>query len=162
MDLGPEIRFQINNPQFVRLRNVVVAEWKGGTEFAADAQSDAVRLQDFSLLAGPVEGVRDAMLYRAGQAPVPLTKVSAVVFDPTAAEPVRRAAQDVRVTLWDDDELTLANLEVTARGVAGTSEAWGEVTLPAAAIRRLNFRPYDPPPAANPAGPRTSDLYWGF
>jgi len=161
-DLGPEIRIGNILPQIARLRSFLVTEWNGGTDFAAPPQGDSIRLHDFSLLAGSVEGVRDGMVHRAGEAPVPVAKVSAVVFDPATAEPVRRAAHEVRVTLWDDDGLTLANLQATADGVTGTSQVWGEVALPSHAIRRLDFRPCDPPPAANPSGPRTSDLYWGF
>jgi hypothetical protein len=156
-ELGKKICIANLLSPFARLRDFLVTEWNGGTDFSAPPKGDAIRLHDFSLLAGPVEGVRDGMVYRAGQVPVPLTKVSAVLFDPTAAERVRRTAHDVRVTLWDDDELTLTNLQVTARGVTGTSDAWGEVTLPADAIRRFNFRPYDPPPATTPAVLRTSD-----
>jgi hypothetical protein len=146
-DLGKDIRIVIVLPLFARLRDFLVTEWKGGTDFAAPPQGDTIRLHDFSLLAGSVEGVRDGMVYRVGQVPVPLTKVSAVVFDPTATQPVRRTAQDVRVTLWDDDELTLANIEVTGRNLTGTSEAWGQVSLPISAIRRLN--PRLPPEASN-------------
>lgn len=157
-DLGQEIRLSILLPPFVRLREFLVTEWKGGTDFAAAPRGDTIRLHDYSLLAGPVEGLRDGMVYRAGQAPVPLAKVSAVVFDPTATERVRRAAQDVRVTLWDDDELTLANLQVTAGGLTGTSEAWGEVAIPVNAIRRLDFRLYDPPPTTKPSGTKPKFL----
>jgi hypothetical protein len=137
-DLGQEIRIVIVHPSFARLRSFVVSEWKGGTDFAASAQGDTIRLHDFSLLAGPVEGAQDGLVYRTGQAPVPLTKVAAVVFDPTAAQPVRRTGQDVRLTLWNGDELALTGLQWGQGGVTGTSEAWGQVTIPVNAIRRLS------------------------
>jgi hypothetical protein len=156
--LGPEIRIEMPaSDRSACLRSVLVSEWKGGTDFVAPPSADAIRFHDFTLLAGPIEGVRDGMVHRVGQDPLPVARVSSLFFNPAASKRARRAAQDVRVTLWDDDELTLTNLQVTARGVTGTSDAWGEVTLPADAIRRLNFRPYDPPPATNPAGLRTSD-----
>jgi hypothetical protein len=150
-DLGQEIRFEIGYPHIAQLRSVLVTEWKGDADFMAPSKGDAVRLNDYSLLASPVESVRDGMLYRAGQAPVSLANVFSVSFNPTEVERARSTAQDVRVTLWDGDELTLANLQVTGRGVTGTSEAFGEITIPSNAIRQLNFRPHDPPPTTNPS-----------
>jgi hypothetical protein len=128
------------------LRSVLVSEWKGGTDFVAPPKADAIRLHDFTLLAGRIEGVRDGMVHRAGQDPVPVARVSSLLFNPAEGEPVRRAAPDARVRLWNGDELTLAGLQWVEGGMTGTSAALGEVTLPANAIRRLNFRPYDPPP----------------
>jgi hypothetical protein len=162
-DLGQEIRFEIGYPHVARLRSVLVTEWKGDTDSIAPPEGDAVRLNDYSLLAGPVESVRDGMVYRAGQAPVSLANVFSLSFDPTEAERARRTAQGIRLTLWDGDELTLANVNVTAGGVTGTSEACGEVTIPNNAIRQLNFRPDDPPAVtANPSGPSISGFNWGF
>jgi hypothetical protein len=52
----------------------------------------------------------------------------------------RRTAQDVRLTLWNGDELTLAGLQWVDGGVTGSSEVWGQVTIPVNAIRRLSPR----------------------
>jgi hypothetical protein len=144
--LGQEIRIEmVDSTRSARLRSVLVSEWKGGTDFAAPAKADAVRFHDFSLLAGPIEGVRDGLVHRAGQDPVPVARVSSLLFKPVKTERARRTGQDVRVTLWDGDELTLAGLQWVEGGLAGTSEVWGQVTIPAAAIRRLS--PLLPPEA---------------
>jgi len=137
-NLGQEIRFLINDPPCVRLRSVLVSEWNGGTDFVAPAKTDAVRLHDFSLLAGPIEGVRDGLVHRTGQDPVPLARVSSLLFNPADSESAPRTAQDVRLTLWNGDELTLAGLQWVEGGVTGSSEVWGQVTIPVNAIRRLS------------------------
>jgi hypothetical protein len=137
-NLGQEIRFLINDPPCVRLRSVLVSEWNGGTDFVAPAKTDAVRLHDFSLLAGPIEGVRDGLVHRTGQDPVPLARVSSLLFNPADSESAPRTAQDVRLTLWNGDELTLAGLQWGQGGLTGTSEVWGQVTIPVNAIRRLS------------------------
>jgi hypothetical protein len=143
-DLGQEARVEMpDSARSARLRSVVVSEWKGGEGFVAPPKADAIRLQDFSLLTGPIEGVRDGMVHRTGQDPVPVARVSSLFFNPAASERVRRTAQDVRLTLWNGDELTLTGLQWRDGGIVGTSEVWGQVSFPISAIRRLT--PLPPP-----------------
>jgi hypothetical protein len=127
----------------LQIRELVLADWKGTAEAlsAALPAGDQVRLHDQTLLAGGIEALRDGVVVRTGQAPVALGRVGTIHFDPANAVRVRRASNDVRVTLVNGDHLTLNAPRLDERGVTGTVEGIGPVSLAAEAVRRLDFQP---------------------
>ena len=104
---------------------------------------------DMTRVNGTLTMVRDGQVYFTGPAGTSiqgLGHVAQLGFSKAAREQPRRRDGDVRVFLPDGDQLTLSSARCDSNGLLGTGGALGQVAIPANAILRVDFRPYDPPP----------------
>jgi hypothetical protein len=156
---GNAIQFMLNTQPLMQVRDLVLAEWKSTAESlsAAVPAGDVVRMHDRTTVAGPIEAIRDGFVVQAGKALTGLGYVSSIQFDPATAIRARRTNNDVRITLVNGDQLTLTAPRFDERGLTGTAEGLGPVYITASAVRRLHFRPYDPPP--KPTAPQYGGYY---
>lgn len=131
----------------VTLRHVVVEEWRGAAaDVAWPATGDAVRLHDWTVLSGPIEGLRDGQVLLGGGRSVPLTKVAALRFDPSTRAPAAVNDPTVQVTLTLGERLSLSGPGLAAGNIVGTVPNIGRVSLPLESVSRVQVSPV--PPAA--------------
>ncbi len=161
---GNSIQFTVSNHNICRVRDLVISEWKGSAEslLAPPTGGDLVRLHDWTTLAGPVEAIREGLALLPRGQTIALGKVAGIQFDPNNSARARRSKSDVRLTLVDGDQFTLNSPLIDQRGLVGTAEGLGTVIINAGAVRRLHFRPYDPPKKNNPnqGGRNYGGMFW--
>ena len=143
-----DISFRMVNSRNGRLRNIVLSEWKGGVEAvtnAPPANADTLQLHDMTRCTGTLASLRAGQFLLTGAATVPscpADRVAWVTFRKFDQQVARRNETDVRVMLSDGDQLTLNHVRWDEAGLTGTSEATGLVTIPLAALQRVDFQPY--------------------
>jgi hypothetical protein len=135
-----------------QLRRVILSEWRGPVADLTNAippEADTMLAHDMTRVNGTLTMVRDGQVYFTGPTGTSiqgLGRVAQLGFSKAAREQPRRRDGDVRVFLPDGDQLTLSSARCDSNGLLGTGGAVGQVAIPANAILRVEFRPYDPPP----------------
>lgn len=129
-----------------QLRHIVVQEWKGAaTELTPPAAGDAVRLHDWTVASGPIEGLRDGQVLLAGGKTIPIGQVAALHFDPATRQTVEAGSLPVTVTLNHGERLQVAEPKVDASDLVGMAPGIGSFRWPLTSVRRVDF--VEPPPA---------------
>ena len=142
-----------------QLRRVILSDWRGPIAALTNAVSpaaDSLLLHDMTRQTGTLTSLQAGQLHFAsatGTVILGLGRVAQITFNKDGREQPRRRDGDIRVYLPDGDQLTLSGARCDSNGLIGTGAA-GSVALPANAIQRVVFRPYDPPP--KPANNRYS------
>ena len=149
---GDVLSFTIQNGLSAQLRRLTLSEWRGRPEALTNAippGADTMLAHDMTRVNGTLTMVRDGQVYFTGPAGTSvqgLGHVAQLGFSMAAREQPRRCDGDARVYLPDGDQLTLSSARCDSNGLLGTGGAVGQVAIPANAILRVEFRPYDPPP----------------
>jgi len=135
-----------------RLRNIVLSEWKGGADAvtnAPPANADTLQLHDMTRCTGRLTSLHEGQFLltdTAGAPAWPANRVAWVTFRKADQQVAPHHERDVRVSLVAGDQLTLNQARLDENGMTGTSEATGSITIPLAALQRIDFQPDATPP----------------
>lgn len=148
---GDGVMFMPQSGNRLTIRALRVTRWNGKLPTAAGATADerAEELVTFingDTLSGALTGIRDgqAQIKTAyATLPVPLERIESVQLSTAASGKARRMKEDVRAYFQAGGTVTFQLAELADGKLRGASENFGEVAMPLAAFRRLDFNLYE-------------------
>lgn len=160
---GPGLMFMSQGQGQLRIGAISVTEWDGRLDSEVPegntSSEDLVVLRNQDKVSGQITGIDGqtlALTNSFAAVKIPLERVAAVALAATTSARPRRQAADVRAFFPDRTQITVALETLDDRGLTGTSETCGKLTVPLDAITRLQFQPYTPATKADeddwPAG----------
>jgi hypothetical protein len=146
-----------HSPQ-LELNSLRVAEWSGRlpTErlpLAADGAVHVFRMQNGDLVSGQLVAIEDDIARvetSFGALNIPTGRIEEIAFQDQTGAPDRHA-HDLRLHLQDDTVITLAVSDLADRMVSGSSANFGDIQIPLAGVRTMQWHIDDPQEEPEPA-----------
>ncbi len=148
---GSGLMFMPQSGNRLAIRALRVTRWDGKLPIAAGATAeeraeDLVTFINGDTLSGALMGIRDgqAQIKTAyATLPVPLERIESVQLSTVASGKARRMKEDVRAYFQAGGTVTFQLAELADGKLRGASENFGELAMPLAAFRRLDFNLYE-------------------
>lgn len=147
--MGNGILFQPQDSMGIKVTGVRVSQWNGQVPGAPDAatesKEDNIRLVNNDKVSGQIKSIADGNIKFAtsyATMDIPVARAACMEFSQEKSERARRNKDDIKATFADKGLISMQITSLNKEKVTGTSENFGNMSIPLGALRRIEFNIY--------------------
>jgi len=147
--MGNGILFQPQDSMGIKVSGVRVSQWNGtvpgAPDAATEAKEDTIRLVNNDKVSGQIKSISEGNIKFAtsyATMDIPVARAACMEFSQDKSERARRNKDDIKAFFTDKGIITIQITSLNKDKVSGTSENFGNISLPLGALRRIDLNIY--------------------